>query len=253
MSESKGWIKVGSIEYKLAKGRTAPDKASSYEKEVSAYFTTLGITLHREVLVKGCLGLPGPRGKRRHLIFDFLFIDRGQSKTGKEEERPVLVEIDGEQHFSYIKRYYDSLNDLYRQQRHDGIKNDFTKDKVSFLRISFSSLPALQEILTSFVKEMLENRKPVQRFQGEEYKGKWTVGACAASVKDFLTVYNKRCLDCKTDISCSEDHIKYCAPCYKALKKCIDCGSVLLDKRNYIIRCIDCFKASKARGKRAQK
>lgn len=130
-------------------------KSSSYERKVSNDLKQLEIPFYNEVIIRGCTNSTGTS----HLSYDFLVFHL----LG-----PIFIEVDGEQHFQHVPKFHGSKE---YQQHLDRIKNNFTKNRVYFLRISYSMVGCFPTIFTDFIRKIeSQPDKIIQHFTGKEYQ-----------------------------------------------------------------------------------
>ena len=100
------------------------------------------LSYEREFKIKECKNI-------RSLPFDF--------KINKKDGTFILIEYDGEQHFSSINTYgYDKEETLKKIQFRDNIKNNFCKrNNIELIRISYKDYNNINKIL----KEKLSHKK----------------------------------------------------------------------------------------------
>lgn len=109
------------------RGRGCPRcKQSHGEDIIEAWLRRSNIRYKRQfVLINQEIGRPSHR-----LVIDFFVKHKG---------RQYFIEYDGEQHFSPTYKFYDSMDDFYKQQRRDQLLNDFCdnhKDAVTLIRVN---------------------------------------------------------------------------------------------------------------------
>ena len=76
----------------------------------------------------------------------------------------ILIELDGEQHFKNVDHF--GINSLQDNMRRDKIKNDYCeKNKIRFLRISYSEIKNMRQDIIDFIKS-----NTLIRFVGKEYQ-----------------------------------------------------------------------------------
>lgn len=84
----------------------------------------------------------------------------------------VLIELDGEQHFSEMRFFHQSATLEVRKKR-DLIKNLYChQNKISLLRISHTEVDNMLEHLTAFLGAIVDDNtpKPIVMFFGKEYQ-----------------------------------------------------------------------------------
>lgn len=90
----------------------------------------------------------------------------------------VLIELDGEQHFRITTKLWNKdlspEERLKLRQKHDKMKDDYTKTRYPFLRIDHTviSTDQIKTEITKFISDVKatpSNSPPIQRFIGKNY------------------------------------------------------------------------------------
>lgn len=110
---------------------------SKLEAELADYLRKENIDFEQQVTFKGCC-------YRRPLPFDF------NVKFSNGDE--LLIEIDGRQHYEYIKYFHPTIADFKLQQKRDRIKDKYAAEHdVEFLRIRYD-----ENIVKKFNNKIIE-------------------------------------------------------------------------------------------------
>lgn len=57
----------------------------------------------------------------------------------------ILIEVDGEQHFNYVRKFYKTISDFKKMQEHDRIKNSYAlAHKIKLYRIPYWEVQNIQ-------------------------------------------------------------------------------------------------------------
>jgi very-short-patch-repair endonuclease len=109
-------------------------KKSQGENLITEYLNEKNIDFEREKKFSNC------KGVKRMLPFDFYL-----------PKHNVLIEFDGEHHFKTIN-YWGGEEKLKKQEKTDGIKNDFAKSQnIGLLRIKYSDINNIKQLINNII------------------------------------------------------------------------------------------------------
>jgi hypothetical protein len=74
--------------------------------------------------------------KNTRLFFDFYLKSMG-----------VLIEVQGEQHFKYVKHFHSTVDDFYAQKRRDNLKVEYCEENNLTLVLFYDTLDVITEQL----------------------------------------------------------------------------------------------------------
>lgn len=131
-------------------GKKTKKKDSKAAETVNTLLSGMGLTLYeKEKRFPGCRDT-------RELPFDFMIVVSG---------RIGVIEIDGIQHFEQSSKFHKKADSFSKQQRHDKIKNRFTRDhNISLLRIAYDVESTVQKYVIIFIEAMRKSQTRIDMF-----------------------------------------------------------------------------------------
>ena len=106
-------------------------RISNGEQKVASLLKRNGIPFKTEIMFKGLVGK-----KHIQLRYDFAII--------KNNKVFILIEVDGRQHYEYIKYFHKNYSGFLRSQERDRVKNKFALiNNIPLIRIPYWDLDTL--------------------------------------------------------------------------------------------------------------
>lgn len=126
--------------------------------EKHVYYPRAGDIYHREAGCPTCVGSTMERDASRILTKHNIwhkpqYADPLEPKLHfdyqiRHQGREIRLELDGRQHFEYIKHFYPTPEDLLRARERDRIKNQLCYDqKIQLIRIPYTQAREMEELL----------------------------------------------------------------------------------------------------------